>query len=152
VPRLERWIGGNHVPPGLRPSTLRRNGLPNFYANVMFDHIREQVGSRADGVASHPFLHCLYSDGNKMVSVGVVLCDEEDAQGLLDRGLFGWLDTGADPMEILPPKLTLREVAALSQMLPTGDPGGLNVPVPGEDKAWLAKWYRHFPRFTETEL
>lgn len=152
VARLERWIGRKHVPSGLRPPTLRANGLPDLYANVMFDHIREQVSTRADGVTSHPFLQCLYSDGNKMVSVGVVFCGAEDAQGLLGKGLFRWLETGANPMEILPPKLTLREAAALSQMLPTEDPEGLEVPVPGADKAWMAKWYRYFPRFTETEL
>ena len=98
-------------------------------------------------------LHFTYRDGTRMLTTGGVIFQEGErvvALSQMDFNSMPFYRDGKEAYNITVPKLTMKELRALDEQLPSANP---KLPgVPGRDiKAYVSN-YRYFPTFAEIEL
>lgn len=94
-----------------------------------------------------------YDDGTRMLTTGGLLCDEGTLANFeqCDLSKLTFISESDEPYLIEAPKLTLREIKALDQYLPSRYHESPSF-IPDEQKKMYEKIYNYFPHFSETEL
>ena len=97
-------------------------------------------------------LHFTYSDGARMLTTGGMIFQEGERVTLnqMDFNSLPFYRPGYEAFNIVVPKLTMKELRALDEQLPSANP---TLPgVPRRDINAYASNYRYFPTFAEIEL
>ncbi len=149
--------------------------LAKTYRKVILNEVDQTLADRngllsdKKKMRSKPLFNFHYSDGQKMLTVGVLLYAEEDGEKVKrcdfeDPGL-DFIQTGSEAYQIQVPRLTHRERRYLDKKLPliageeveegesaTDVEEDVDIGIPSEDVERYIRLYRYFPNFAETEL
>ena len=149
--------------------------LAKTYRKVILNEVDQTLADRngllsdKKKMRSKPLFNFHYSDGQKMLTVGVLLYAEEDVEKVKrcdfeDPGL-DFIRTGSEAYQIQVPRLTHRERRYLDKKLPliageeveegesaTDVEEDVDIGIPSEDVERYIRLYRYFPNFAETEL
>lgn len=117
------YVAGPFVPAPLDDDALNRKGFPHTACQVLFNAMEHEVQAAGRPENVHRLLGFSYSDNAPMVTVGVMVADDEDGQRLRDLELDARRDyitheLDAEPFTITVPPLTSKEKIALDQLLP----------------------------------
>ena len=149
--------------------------LAKTYRKVILNEVDQTLADRngllsdKKKMRSKPLFNFHYSDGQKMLTVGVLLYAEEDGEKVKmcdfeDPGL-DFIRTGSEAYQIQVPRLTHRERRYLDKKLPliageeveegesaTDVEEDVDIGIPPADVERYIRLYRYFPNFAETEL
>ena len=106
-------------------------------------------------IGFHPICEIEYQDGAKMTTIVGIFCSDEDAKSKLNLCEFESLDflpAAGEPIRIVIPKLTVREIKSLERQLPLGDIPLVHGNIPAEDARSFADFYRYLPSFAVLEV
>jgi len=176
--RLKKFIEnlGEHRASDFSSTDLEKWNMEKTYRRVILNEIERTLADR-NGLISdehkklryQPLFNFHYSDGVKMLTVGILLYTEEDGEKLKrcnfeDPGL-DFIRTGSEAYQIRVPRLTHRERRYLDKTLPRvtgegieGDGSAtdveedIDIGIPLGDIEHYIRLYRFFPNFAETEL
>lgn len=136
-----------------------RWGTANIFRKIIINEIediltsRNGVHSSEDKLIFKQLYNFNYADGTEMLTVGGILFDEGSKQNFdnCDFDSLEFIKGSDEPYKINVPKLTIREIKYLEQLLPNE----LNTKapfIPSKDRDNYSKLYRYFPVYTESEL
>jgi hypothetical protein len=144
-------IEERRIPATETDDTLAKWGLARLCRDVLVDEVTQAMRDRIESAKFEQLFHFHYADRSKMLTWGGVILADEDRQAF-EEARFGQLDfvrTGADPLLLAPPSLTLREVLKLNEALPltAGTTGPLSWMTSEELEAYarLHRWYPSLP-------
>lgn len=144
-------IEERRVPAAATDETLANWGLARLCRDVLADEVAQAMRDRIEPAKFEPLFHFQYQDTSKMLTWGGVILADEGRQAF-EEARFDHLDfvrTGADPLLLAPPSLTLREVLKLNDALPltAGATGPLSWMTAEELEAYarLHRWYPSLP-------
>ena len=161
--RLEalRFHVGDLVPTGLEESEIVRPSFPALVGEILMNAFTHGVIVAGQGMQFQPLVNMAYSDGATMVTVGGLLVGDEDAR--IDFEELGalpfWPPSRKEPYWIEVPHLTMREKAALDQMMPGDGPPSrefirerLGFELSEKGLAAYHAFYREYPTFAEYDF
>jgi hypothetical protein len=156
--KLEEFIP-DRVPMGTDGRSLRKNGVAEVFYKVIISKIETVLSGRntlakpGDKMRWGQFAHFRYCDGALMLSVGIVLYSDADADTYqmcaFDKLTFS--RNGAKSYEIKVPALTSREISHLNSQLPqiaTGETLKCDGVSDGDIQIY-SEIYRYFPNYRE---
>lgn len=159
--KLRSLVGATRVRGELKGSELAKWGLAKEFHAILKDEILRTLNDRnaataaEDKLSFHQCFHFRYADGQRMLTVGGLLLNLQDANALGKSPFAGlqFIRDGGEAFEIKPPILTGREVRFLNRFLPC-DNGDFPEPewLSQDDLANYREIYRYYPVFTEAEL
>jgi len=158
---LRSRVGRAHIPAGLTGKHLAKWGTAEASQQIIVNQIRKTLSDRNAPLVESERLEFLqlfnfhYADGTRMLSVGGLLLNPQDASSL-SQTHFQDLDfyrPEKDAYLIESPLLTWREIKALDEMLPCSE---TNIPelawIPESERKKYRRVYRYFPAFSEVEF
>lgn len=161
IKKLRDSIAPKLVPDEWVKEPLSKWGLAGVYHKLIRSEVAKALADRnasskpADKLEFRQCFHFRYADGQRMLTVGVLLLNPADAATLGSDPFGGlpFIQTGDDAIEIKPPVLTGREVRYLSRLFPhdeakTPPPPWLN----SEELECFRQVYRYYPVYAESEL
>jgi hypothetical protein len=159
--RLTETMNPTPVPPEWIPGTLSGWELAGVYYKLIAGAVNSSLADRNGSAAESEKLtfqqcfHFRYADVARMLTVGGVLLNPQDAAALGDEPFDGlpFIRKAEEAMEIRPPVLTGREARHLTRLCPE-DSEKFEIP------EWLTKdevegfrqVYRYYPVYAESEL
>jgi hypothetical protein len=158
--KLIARVGKARVPVDLKPEHLAKWGTACTYKRIISDVIETTINDRnaalatSERVAYHQIFNFHYQDGRKMLTVGGIILNPDDAQrlGPDDFRDLRFVRTGEDEYAIRFPILTGKETRHLDARLPTGRSRRSPAWLPDEDRESYRDVYRYFPNFVEAEI
>ena len=156
-----RYYVGDLAPVGMADGEIKRSAFPALVGETLFNAFSHGVTVAGTGTTFQPLLNIAYKDGATMVTVGGVLLGSGSAPvSFEDHGpLPFWPPSTTDPFWIRVPHLTMREKAALDQMMPGNGPPSvdsvrerLGFELSQEKLAAYHAFYREYPTFAEYDL
>ena len=156
---LEHYAG-DVVPFDLKNSDITGSTFPGVVSGILLNAFSHGVRKAARGLRFQPLLNVAYKDGATMVTVGGLLHDAAETPVSFDEHdpLPFW-PPSTTPYWIRVPLLTVREKAALDQMMPGNEPptaelvrAKLGFELSDEKLAAYHTFYRQYPMFAEYEL
>jgi len=158
--KLIARLGKTGVPADLRPEHLARWGTARAYRRIISDMIVTTISDRnaalapSERVAYHQIFNFHYQDGVKMLTIGGIIVNPEDAQrlGPEDFKDLRFVRTGEEEYVIRFPILTEKETRHLDARLPGGRLKLTPVWLPDVDRQSYRDLYRYFPNFVEAEI
>ena len=153
-------VGKARVPVDLKPEHLAKWGTARTYKRIISDVIETTINDRnaalatSERVAYRQIFNFHYQDGSKMLTVGGIIVNPDDAQrlGPDDFRDLRFVRTGEDEYAIRFPILTGKETRHLDARLPTGRLRRAPAWLPDEDRQSYRDLYRYFPNFVEAEI
>ena len=158
--KLIARVGKTRVPVDLKPEHLAKWGTARTYRRIISDVIETTINDRnaalaeSERVAYDQIFNFHYQDGIKMLTVGGIVVNPNDAErlGPEDFKDLRFIRTGDEAYEIRFPILTRKETRHLDTQLPTGRSRRAPVWLPDEDRQSYRDLYRYFPNFVEAEI
>lgn len=161
--RLEavELVAEDLIPLGTRATEITASSFPALVAEILVNAFEHEVNQVARGLGFQLLVNVAYRDGTPMVTVGGYVYEEDE--GPLDLSGLGplplWPAVADQPHEIEVPHLTLREKAALDQMMPGSRPpteveveAGLGFRLSAKKLAAYHAYYRKYPFFAEYDV
>jgi len=156
---LEYYADGL-VPPGLQDAEISGKSFRRVVSEILENAFVHNLRSAARGVKFQLLLRMAYRDGAPMVTVGGLLHDADDAPiDFEEHGPLPFWPPSDTPYEIGVPTLTVREKAALDQLMPGDAPptadvvnATLGFSLSPKKLAAYHRFYQHYPLFVEYEL
>tara|TARA_Y100001933_G_C18911069_1_gene526745 strand:+ start:44 stop:469 length:426 start_codon:yes stop_codon:yes gene_type:complete len=105
---------------------MQTSGYPAFLSKILFTQIQHQItaNGRTD-IKIFPFLNMYYKDDAPMITIGAALLENSADSALAEKlksiRIFEQMDADHQ-MAITAPPLTLKEKAALDQLMPSATP------------------------------
>jgi hypothetical protein len=158
--QLARLVTQVEMPEKVMLQSLRGRGLAKVYRRILQNRIRETLRLRSLGCPPseswdmQQIMNFRYADGAEMITLGWLIYRKDDEESL-SKCKFKcspYFKEGDDPLEVITPNLTFREMRALDQFLPDRIDDSDEVPVKLELKKLYAEVYRLFPAFAETDF
>lgn len=160
--RLEalEYYAGDFVPLGLKNAEITRSSFTSLVSNILLNAFTHGVTTTGRGVKFQQLLNIAYKDGTTMVTVGGLLYDAADEPiPLNQRGQMPFWPPSTEPFWIRVPLLTVREKAALDQLMPASQPPTaefihekLGFELSNKKLAAYHTFYRQYPMFAEYEF
>ena len=156
-----RYYVGDLVPIRLGEGEIRGSDFPGLVGEILMNAFSHGVTVAGRGMTFQPLLNIAYKDGAKMVTVGGLLLGAGEVPICFDEHgpLPFWPPSTTEPYWIRVPHLTMREKAALDQMMPGDGPPGsqlvrerLGFELSDEKLAAYHAFYREYPTFAEYVL
>lgn len=141
----------------LKEEDITRSAFPGLVSEVLINAFRHGLTEAGRNLRFQLLVNTAYADGPPMVTVGGLLYDDTMSPIEFDEhGAFPFWPPSADPGWIEVPNLTVREKAALDQLMP-GDAvpttevvrNELGFELSQEKLAAYHRFYRQYPTFTE---
>ena len=117
-----RAVAGDLIPPDVPQAATQTSGYPPYLASILFDQMHRQVrraGRTGDTLL--PLFNIGYRDNAPMITVGGIIVERGHVHGiesvLNENNMGGFLDQKRH-LKIGVPPLTLKEKAALDQLMP----------------------------------
>lgn len=115
-----KMLAGGNAPPVIDKKHLTSKYFPELLATILMAQFRTSLLGPRPQYNFIPIYNFRYHDGAQMITVGGMIANEADTRklresGILDRDYIG----GEEQVEIDVPPLTLKEKAALDQLLPS---------------------------------
>lgn len=157
---LGRMVGVEMVPAGTTAADFKGWNTASIYRKIISNKIDDSLkiinAGRGSGskLAYRQIVNFHYEDGVKMLTVGGVLFDAGQASIFNQCGFqnLPFFQDGEEAFHIDPPLLTPKEIRELNAHIPLDEDSYENIPLLRVDIDRYAKFYRHFPSFTEAEL
>ena len=155
--KLQETIG-NKIPLDIPLNTFSNTNFSYLLWKIINAEIDHVVLERSAGLRSSTkfeysqLLHFNYRDGVKMITIGGLIFQsgQRSTQVHCDFGALPFMKNGEEAYKIEVPKLTLKELRALNEQLPSSE---VALPcVPSRDIRAYVSNYRYFPTFVEAEL
>ena len=155
------YYAGNVVPTGLRDREITNSTFSGIVSEILLNAFQHGVTVAARGMRFQPLLNVAYRDGAPMVTVGGLLHDAEDEPICFGQhgSLPFWPPSTNVPFRIRVPLLTVREKAALDQIMPSSEPvtsdlvrDKLGFALSEEKLAAYRSFYRQYPMFAEYDF
>ena len=135
-------------------------GTARTYRRIISDVIETTISDRnaalaeSERVAYNQIFNFHYQDGMKMLTIGGIVVNPDDAQrlGPEDFKDLCFVRTGGVEYLIRFPTLTGKETRHLDTQLPIGRSRRAPVWLPEEDRQSYRDLYRYFPNFVEAEI
>ncbi len=149
------------VPVGMAEGKIQGSAFPGMVAQVLLNAFSHGVSVTGRGMTFQPLLNVGYRDGAAMITVGGVFLGRGRSElDLEEHGpLPFWPPSVTDPFWIRVPNLTMREKAALDQMMPGEGPPSitcvrstLGFELSQEKLSAYHLFYRHYPTFAEYDV
>lgn len=159
--KLSNRIGNDRLPPGLKPGDLSKWGLARVCRDVINDAIERTLNDRNGPLAPEVRLQYRqlfnfhYSDGARMLTVGGIVFDEDDAASFGSGALadFDFVRANGDPYLIESPVLTWRETTYLDKVLSESEPTPSELDwLPQDERERYERIARYSPTYIEAEL
>ena len=155
-----KFYAGELTPVGLKNTEICGKGFRKVVSDVLVNAFEHNVRSAARGLKFQLLLRMTYRDGAPMVTVGGLLHDADEAPiDFEDHGPLPFWPPSDTPYEIGVPILTMREKAALDQLMPRDGPPttdavntALGFSLSRKKLEAYHRFYRHYPLFAEYEL
>jgi hypothetical protein len=145
-----------YLPPRTKPSDFAKSKIPAINGTIIDNVIRDGITGRMD-VRFHPLFNFLYADGHQMLSIGGMICREEEEirlRALNRKKLFFIRDSlCSNPYRIRVPCLTRKERLYLESEMPK--PRGWKpkrFELKDEEADDYCDIYRYYPAYTEMFL
>ena len=149
---------GDKLPTDVELIEFSDEWFPRLLWRIINAEIQKVITERSAAfTASTKFrysqtLHFTYRDGARMLTTGGVIFQEGERAivSQMDLSSLGFYRAGQEAYNIVIPKLTVKELRALDEQLPSTNP---TLPgVPSRDITAYVSNYRYFPTFAEIEL
>ena len=156
-----RYHVGDLAPVSLGNGGIKRSAFPALVGETLLNAFSHGVTIAGAGMTFQPLLNIAYEDGATMVTVGGVLLGSGSAPiGFEEHGpLPFWPPSATEPFWIQVPHLTMREKAALDQMMPGDEAPSveavrerLGFGLSRKKLVAYHRFYREYPTFAEYEL
>lgn len=149
---------GDKLPTDVELTEFSDQWFPRLLWRIINAEIQRFISDRSAALTgSTKFrysqaLHFTYRDGARMLTTGGVIFQEGERVSLnqMDFNSLPFYRSGREAYNLRVPKLTLKELRALDEQLPSVDPTLPGVPMRDID-AYVST-YRYFPAFAEIEL
>ncbi len=154
------YYAGDLVPVGLRNEDIAGDTFPGVVSEIVRSAFVHGVRAAARGLKFQLLLNLSYKDGARMVTVGgLVHGVDEPLISYEEHGSLPFWPPHSEPYAIGVPLLTVREKAALDQLMPRDGPptkdavhAALGFELSEEKLAAYHTFYRQYPMFAEYEL
>jgi hypothetical protein len=157
--KLQGRVGAAKIPIDVQPHHLAKWGTANVYRRIITDQIEVTLSNRNAALAGdekvkyQQLFNFQYEDGVKMLTVGGIISNSEDAAILTSTDFkdLKFVRTGEGGFLLRFPTLTLKETRHLNSRLPGGIGRALDW-LPKDDRLSYRELYRYFPNFVEAEI
>lgn len=142
-------VGEDLVPAGVDEDGLDATGLPEVQRQILLQEAERAASMRPNSADVEQILNIRYRDGAPMQTWAFVLVDDS-VQQQFAAAPFDALEqyrSGADPVDVTVPVLSLKEVIHLNENIEAGEPVGVPGVAIAESEAYarLQRWYPPLP-------
>lgn len=152
-----RKICGDLVPTPLPPKSLHRKNFPRLISEIVSNQFLTAAVESGRAEKFIKLFDIIYTDGTPMVTFGGIMATVADAERISETVKSSqWEGIVAGLINI--PPLTIREKAALDQVMPSAvaltpaDIDKMGFPLKGEQIASYQKHYIHYPMLGEVQF